>query len=141
MLRGQQDGEETRSSAFVAASPDPRPSGLDGLVTADIVESEPAAGAGQGPGGHEVVAVNMPRIFSTVGLPEVRRIELWESHNAAALIGLSCHTAGFTSATYFYHVVREHFGQRAGEVRRQAQVSRELRISAISAPGTGNSST
>ena len=39
----------------------------------------------------------MPRIFSTVGLPEVRRIELWESHNAAALIGLRCHTAATDS--------------------------------------------
>jgi len=35
-----------------------------------------------------------PRIFSTAGLPAARRIELWESHNAAALIGLSCHTTG-----------------------------------------------
>src|ERR1017187_3499073 len=46
---------------------------------------------------HEVVAVNMPRIFSTAGLPDVRRIELWERHNAAALIGLSCHTAASDS--------------------------------------------
>src|ERR1017187_10160682 len=39
----------------------------------------------------------MPRIFSTAGLPDVRRIELWERHNAAALIGLSCHTAASDS--------------------------------------------
>ena len=38
-----------------------------------------------------------PRIFSTAGLPAARRIELWESHNAAALIGLSCHTAAADS--------------------------------------------
>jgi AraC-like DNA-binding protein len=38
--------------------------------------------------------VPAPRMFSTAGLPEARRIELWESHNAAALIGLSCHTTG-----------------------------------------------
>src|ERR1700681_1682381 len=31
----------------------------------------------------------MPRIFSTSGLPTARRVELWESHNAAALIGLA----------------------------------------------------
>ena len=37
---------------------------------------------------------HVPRIFSTAGLPGSRRIELWESHNAAALIGLSCHTTG-----------------------------------------------
>jgi AraC-like DNA-binding protein len=36
----------------------------------------------------------MPRVFTTVGLPAGRRIELWERHNAAALIGLSCHPAG-----------------------------------------------
>ncbi len=36
----------------------------------------------------------MPEIgvFSTAGLPAARRIELWERHNTAALIGLSCHT-------------------------------------------------
>jgi|SRR5580692_10733569 AraC-like DNA-binding protein len=33
-------------------------------------------------------------VFSTAGLPDARRIELWESHNAAALIGLSCSTTG-----------------------------------------------
>ena len=46
---------------------------------------------------HEAVAVKfaqVPRVFSTADLPDARRIELWESHNAAALIGLSCHTAG-----------------------------------------------
>ena len=29
-----------------------------------------------------------PGVFSTSGLPAARRVELWESHNAAALIGL-----------------------------------------------------
>jgi AraC-like DNA-binding protein len=32
------------------------------------------------------------RAFTTVGLPESRRVELWESHNAEALIGLRCRT-------------------------------------------------
>jgi AraC-like DNA-binding protein len=33
---------------------------------------------------------DMPaRVFSTAGLPEARRVELWESHNASALIGLA----------------------------------------------------
>ncbi len=41
-----------------------------------------------------VAPVQVPRVFSTAGLPDVRRIELWEIHNAAALIGLSCHTTG-----------------------------------------------
>lgn len=36
---------------------------------------------------------SQPRVeFSTVGLPDHDRIELWEAHNAAALIGLSCRT-------------------------------------------------
>jgi AraC-like DNA-binding protein len=30
-----------------------------------------------------------PGVFSTSGLPAARRVELWESHNAAALIGLT----------------------------------------------------
>jgi AraC-like DNA-binding protein len=38
-------------------------------------------------------------VFSTAGLPAARRIELWEGHNAAALIGLSCHTATPLEAT------------------------------------------
>ena len=29
-----------------------------------------------------------PSAFTTVGLPEQQRVELWESHNADALIGL-----------------------------------------------------
>jgi AraC-like DNA-binding protein/quercetin dioxygenase-like cupin family protein len=33
-----------------------------------------------------------PVAFSTVGLPEEQRVELWESHNADALIGLRCRT-------------------------------------------------
>jgi AraC-like DNA-binding protein len=32
-----------------------------------------------------------PRAFSTVGLPAARRIELWETHNATALVGLDVH--------------------------------------------------
>jgi AraC-like DNA-binding protein len=32
-----------------------------------------------------------PRAFSTAGLPAVRRIELWETHNATALVGLDVH--------------------------------------------------
>ncbi|MDX1873263.1 AraC family transcriptional regulator [Mycolicibacterium sp. 120266] len=31
-----------------------------------------------------------PRAFTTAGLPDQQRIELWESHNATALIGLRC---------------------------------------------------
>ncbi len=33
-----------------------------------------------------------PVSFSTVGLPDDRRVELWETHNADALIGLRCRT-------------------------------------------------
>jgi AraC-like DNA-binding protein len=38
------------------------------------------------------VTVPTPVAFSTVGLPEQQRIELWEGHNAHALIGLRCRT-------------------------------------------------
>jgi AraC-like DNA-binding protein len=39
---------------------------------------------------HGTLAV--PVAFSTAGLPEGRRVQLWESHNATALIGLRCRT-------------------------------------------------
>lgn len=39
------------------------------------------------------------QVFSTAGLPAGRRIELWEGHNAAALIGLSCHSTVPLEAT------------------------------------------
>jgi AraC-like DNA-binding protein len=39
------------------------------------------------------------RVFSTAGLPAARRIERWESHNAAALIGLDVHAASPLEAT------------------------------------------
>jgi AraC-like DNA-binding protein len=38
------------------------------------------------------VTVPTPVAFSTVGLPDQQRIELWEGHNADALIGLRCRT-------------------------------------------------
>ena len=39
-----------------------------------------------------IASMSPTRIFSTAGLPAARRIELWEGHNAAALIGLNCHS-------------------------------------------------
>jgi AraC-like DNA-binding protein len=39
------------------------------------------------------------RSFSTAGLPAAQRIERWESHNAAALIGLDVRTSGELDAT------------------------------------------
>src|SRR5260370_24380510 len=41
----------------------------------------------------------VPRVFSTAGLPAARRVELWESHNASALIGLDVLTATALEAT------------------------------------------
>jgi AraC-like DNA-binding protein len=38
-----------------------------------------------------------PVEFTTVGLPDQRRIELWEGHNAEALIGLRCRTIDATA--------------------------------------------
>jgi AraC-like DNA-binding protein len=40
-----------------------------------------------------------PRVFSTAGLPAAERIELWESHNAAALIGLTVDATESLDAT------------------------------------------
>jgi AraC-like DNA-binding protein len=45
-------------------------------------------------------STDMPtRVFSTVGLPEAQRVELWESHNATALIGLAVHATTPLTAT------------------------------------------
>lgn len=40
-----------------------------------------------------------PTVFSTAGLPYARRVELWESHNATALIGLDVRAARPLDAT------------------------------------------
>jgi AraC-like DNA-binding protein len=40
-----------------------------------------------------------PTVFSTVGLPDAHRIELWETHNATALIGLDVHARDPLEAT------------------------------------------
>src|ERR1700753_2914808 len=45
------------------------------------------------------MSMSPARVFSTAGLPPARRIELWEGHNAAALIGLNCHSASALEAT------------------------------------------
>jgi AraC-like DNA-binding protein len=63
-------------------------------VLANEELTRPARARFDEPAARAVASVQVPRVFSTVGLPEVRRIELWESHNAAALIGLNCHTTG-----------------------------------------------
>jgi AraC-like DNA-binding protein len=39
-----------------------------------------------------LVTPREPVAFTTAGLPEHQRVELWESHNADALIGLRCRT-------------------------------------------------
>jgi AraC-like DNA-binding protein len=40
-----------------------------------------------------------PTVFSTAGLPAARRVELWEAHNATALIGLDVRAAEALKAT------------------------------------------
>jgi AraC-like DNA-binding protein len=40
-----------------------------------------------------------PKAFSTVGLPAARRVELWETHNATALIGLEVQASEPLAAT------------------------------------------
>jgi AraC-like DNA-binding protein len=41
----------------------------------------------------------VPRVFSTAGLPAARRVELWETHNASALIGLDVRAVSPLEAT------------------------------------------
>jgi AraC-like DNA-binding protein len=38
-------------------------------------------------------------VFSTAGVPATRRVELWEAHNAAALVGLNVHATAPLRAT------------------------------------------
>jgi AraC-like DNA-binding protein len=45
------------------------------------------------------MSMSPTRVFSTAGLPAARRIELWEGHNATALIGLNCHSTMPLEAT------------------------------------------
>ena len=45
-----------------------------------------------------VLAELTPVVFSTSGLPTARRVQLWESHNAAALIGLAVRAPGSLDA-------------------------------------------
>jgi AraC-like DNA-binding protein len=40
-----------------------------------------------------------PTVFSTAGLPDARRVELWETHNASVLVGLNIHAAAPLEAT------------------------------------------
>ena len=40
-----------------------------------------------------------PTVFTTVGLPDARRVELWEEHNSTALIGLEVHAPEPLQAT------------------------------------------
>jgi len=58
-----------------------------------------------------------PVAFSTEGLPEGRRVELWESHNAAALIGLRCRTltaAPLTATEINVQLPRVHLARVRG---------------------------
>jgi AraC-like DNA-binding protein len=46
-----------------------------------------------------VTVPRAPEVFATSGVPDARRVELWESHNAAALIGLDVRAPGLLEAT------------------------------------------
>jgi len=67
-----------------------------------------------------------PTVFSTVGLPDARRIELWETHNATALIGLNVHARDPLEATELnVRLPRLHLARVAGSahvVERTADV-------------------
>ena len=53
-----------------------------------------------GPGsvGGTAVAEPVPEVFSTLGLPDARRVELWERHNTTALVRLDVRANGPLSA-------------------------------------------
>jgi AraC-like DNA-binding protein len=67
-----------------------------------------------------------PRSFSTVGLPAARRVELWETHNATALIGLDVQASEPLVATeinvHISHVDLARVSGSAHIVRRTEQV-------------------
>jgi AraC-like DNA-binding protein len=67
-----------------------------------------------------------PKAFSTVGLPATRRVELWEMHNATALIGLDVQASEPLVATELNvrlpHVDLARVGGSAHVVRRTRQV-------------------
>jgi hypothetical protein len=75
------------------------------------------------------------RVFSTAGLPAARRIELWEGHNTAALIGLTCHTAVPLEATEVnVQLGRTHLARVTGSphvVERTAEVIRRSPADAV----------
>lgn len=67
-----------------------------------------------------------PKAFSTVGLPAARRVELWETHNATALIGLDVQASQPLVATELNvrlpHVDLARVGGSAHMVRRTQKV-------------------
>lgn len=67
-----------------------------------------------------------PTVFSTAGLPDARRIELWEAHNAAALIGLDVRaTEGLEATELNVQVGHAHLARVTGTahvVQRTAEV-------------------
>ena len=57
--------------------------------SAAVAVAEPVADAVAEP-----VPEPVPELFSTVGLPDARRVELWERHNTAALVRLDVRANG-----------------------------------------------
>jgi len=76
-----------------------------------------------------------PKAFSTVGLPAARRVELWETHNATALIGLDVQASEPLVATELNvrlpHVDLARVGGSAHVVRRTQRVIERSPASAI----------
>ena len=76
-----------------------------------------------------------PKVFSTVGLPAARRVELWETHNAAALIGLDVQASEPLVATEFNvclpYVDLARVGGSAHVVRRTEKVIERSPANAI----------
>src|SRR5580693_8269319 len=76
-----------------------------------------------------------PRAFSTSGLPAERRVELWETHNATALIGLDVQASEPLSATELnLHLPRVDLARVRGSahvVRRTSKVIERSPANAI----------
>ena len=76
-----------------------------------------------------------PRAFSTSGLPAARRVELWETHNATALIGLDVQASEPLSATELnLHLPRVDLARVRGSahvVRRTSKVIERSPANAI----------
>jgi AraC-like DNA-binding protein len=71
-----------------------------------------------------------PTVFTTVGLPDARRVELWEEHNSTALIGLEVHAPEPLQATELnVQLAKVHLARVVGSAHVVERNSRVIRRS------------